>query len=126
MTNNATANVLDFTVRPEERKGTTRVGMTGRAEARLLALGILRDPVYLQRLYAAARARTLPPAIELALYHYAYGKPTEHMEVGRPGDFDDFSSMTETELAEKAKQLSAFLDAAIACAPTAPVEDDAE
>jgi len=118
------ADVLDFTVRPEERKGTTRVGMTGRAEARMFALMIVRDPDYQQKLLKAARTRTLPPAIETLLWHFAYGKPTEHVELGRPGDFDDFSGMTEEQLAAKAKELSAFLDAAIACAPTAPAEDE--
>lgn len=50
-------------------------------EARLAAAAIVDDPEYREKLLAAARARTLPPAVETMLWHYAKGKPKEELDV---------------------------------------------
>jgi hypothetical protein len=89
-------------VRPSEVLPFPRLTAVQRNEAKLFALQIVRDPLYRKNLLQAARERRLAPQVEVALLAYAYGKPTEHVEVGRPGDFGDFSRMSEDELAERA------------------------
>ena len=50
------------------------------AEAKAACAAIVDDPVYRQKLLAAARARKLPPGVETMLWHYAHGKPKEQLE----------------------------------------------
>lgn len=50
-------------------------------EAKAAATRIVDDPAYLHTLTRRALAGTLPPAIETMLWHYAKGKPVEHLEV---------------------------------------------
>lgn len=42
-----------------------------------LAQGILEDPAYQRKLKERALAGALPPALEVLLYHYLWGKPAE-------------------------------------------------
>ena len=49
-------------------------------EAKAACAAIVDDPVYRTKLMAAARARTVAPAVEVMLWHYAYGKPKERVE----------------------------------------------
>ncbi len=62
-------------------KGRPR-GVSNKAtvEAKAACAAIVDDPVYRTELMAAARARTLPPAVETMLWHYAKGKPKEQVE----------------------------------------------
>jgi hypothetical protein len=87
---------------------TTRVARARRGEARAFALRVIRDPLYQTNLLQAARNRTLAPAVEVALLHYAWGKPTERVEVGTPGSFD-YENLPSATLAERAKLLSRVL-----------------
>jgi len=80
-----------------------------RNEAQAFARSILRDPEYRQNLLEAARKRTLAPVVEAMLYAYAYGKPPHRVEIGHPGDFVDFESLSKEELADRAKLLVAVL-----------------
>jgi len=93
-------------VRPSEQAPETRLTHSQRNEARTFALSIVRDPEYRANLLKAARTRTLPPAVEVVLLAYAWGKPTERVELGRPGAFDDLSSLTTDELAQRARLLA--------------------
>ena len=80
-----------------------------RNEAQTFARSILRDPEYRKNLLDAARKRTLAPVVEAMLYAYAYGKPPHRVEIGHPGDFVDFESLSNEELADRAKLLVAVL-----------------
>ncbi len=59
------------------KKGTLNKATTAAREA---CAEIVDDPVYRKKLLAAARARTLPPAVETMLWHYAKGKPKEAVQ----------------------------------------------
>jgi hypothetical protein len=50
-------------------------------EARAFCAGIVDDPLYQARLRKRALSGQLAPALEAMLWHYAKGKPTEHVEV---------------------------------------------
>jgi hypothetical protein len=77
-----------------------------RNEARLFALQIVRDRAYREALLKAARARTLPAAVETTLLAYAYGRPTERVELGRPGSFSELEGMSNKDLVLRARALS--------------------
>jgi len=64
------------------------------AEARAVCAAILDDPTYRTNLTARARAGTLAPAVEAMLWHYAFGKPKESLEVtvGPAGDLSELST----------------------------------
>ena len=51
------------------------------AEVRLAARGLMEDPAYLARLRRRLRAGKCAPAVECMLWHYAYGKPKDQVEV---------------------------------------------
>ena len=64
------------------------------AEARAVCAAILDDPTYRTNLTARARAGTLAPAVEAMLWHYAFGRPRESLEVtvGPAGDLSELST----------------------------------
>ena len=51
------------------------------AEAKAVCAAILDDPTYRTNLTARARAGTLAPAVEAMLWHYAFGKPRDSLDV---------------------------------------------
>jgi hypothetical protein len=68
-----------------------RLSNAQRNEARLFALQIVRDPAVRTRLLEQARSGRLPPPIMLMLFHYAYGKPPDRLEIGRGPDLSELS-----------------------------------
>lgn len=97
------AEPLPFPARP----AGSPLGRAQRNEAKLFALQIVRDPEYRSGLLRAARARKLPPAIETMLWHYAYGKPVEKIDIGL--STDELEEMSDLELAKRAAMLAAVL-----------------
>ena len=63
------------------------------AEARAVCAAILDDPTYRTNLTARARAGALAPAVETMLWHYAFGKPKDSLNVtiGPAGDLSELS-----------------------------------
>jgi hypothetical protein len=55
------------------------------AEAKAAALKILADPLYWAKLLERAQEGKLHPGVEVMLWHYAHGKPTEHIEHDHQG-----------------------------------------
>lgn len=55
------------------------------AEVRALCEGLLKDPAYKAGLVKRLQTGEIAPHVEILLWHYAYGKPTEHIEVGGEG-----------------------------------------
>ena len=53
-------------------------------EARAVCAAILDDPTYRTNLTVRARAGTLAPAVEAMLWHYAFGKPRDSLDVTGP------------------------------------------
>ena len=64
------------------------------AEARAVCAAILDDPTYRTNLTRRARAGTLAPAVEAMLWHYAFGKPRNSLDVtvGPAGDLSELST----------------------------------
>lgn len=75
-------------------------------EARIFALRVVRDPAYREALLHHARARRLQPAVEIMLWHYAYGKPPDRIELGHPGEFGDLEGLSREELAARAAAIA--------------------
>lgn len=50
-------------------------------EARQFAHGLVSSRAYRDNLKSRLMAGTLPPALESMLFHYAYGKPPEKVEL---------------------------------------------
>jgi len=69
--------------------------------ARTLAREILTSQEYRQTLFDRLKLGILPPAIEVAIWHYAYGKPVEHVK------FEEVAPPLEAQTEE---QLQAKLD----------------
>ena len=71
-------------------------------EAQKACAAIVDDPVYRAKLLAAARARTLPPGVEVLLWHYAKGKPKDEVSVDMVStaviDLEQIDSLTTEEL----------------------------
>lgn len=50
-------------------------------QAQEFARGIVSSPAYRKRLLERVKGGTLPPAVESMLWHYAWGKPKETVEL---------------------------------------------
>jgi hypothetical protein len=105
---NEAARVLPF-----ERAEGRLLTRVQRNEGRAFALSILRDSEYRKNLLAAARARSLPPAVEVALMAHGWGRPVAQVEVGEPGAFSSLSELGPSALAERAEALAAVLRAQV-------------
>lgn len=71
---------------------------------REFAQGILESEEYQQSLKRRIENGTLSPLVEILLYHYAYGKPKETVEIRR-GPID-LSGLSTDELAQRAHSLA--------------------
>lgn len=70
---------------------------------RKIALEVVDDPAYKERLKVRAMAGTLPPAVESMLWHYAFGKPIDRLEV--TDKTHDLANLSDDQLAERAEQI---------------------
>ena len=78
---------------PNSLRNLKRGGSPGRpkgvpnkvtVEARDLAQKLLTEPTYCEKFKARLLAGELAPALEAMVWHYAYGKPIERIEVDAP------------------------------------------
>lgn len=74
--------------RPGRKKGTPKTGGRAKgtpnkvtAEARDICRAFLESAPYRVTLKDRIEAGRLPPAVETMLWHYAYGKPKEEIEL---------------------------------------------
>ena len=117
--------ILNGGLRPigeAERISGGRAAAAQRNEARIFALQVVRDPVYRKNLLLAAQQRTLAPAVETTLLAYAYGRPTERVELGRPGAFDELTDLSTSDLAARARLI---VSAAAALSESETLEGEA-
>jgi hypothetical protein len=78
-----------------------------RVTAKSFALEILTSQEYRQSIHNRIILGDLPPQLECLLYHYAYGKPVERVEVTDvPFDHDD---LTIEQLEERALRTLEFV-----------------
>jgi hypothetical protein len=85
------------------------------AQAREFAQNILTSPEYRASLVRRIQQDDLPPVVETLLYHYAYGKPKERIEVSEaPPQLDELTmeqlQVRAAMVFEKARQ-TALLEA---------------
>jgi hypothetical protein len=85
-----------------------RVTAAGRAEAKSFALELLRTPEYKLSVERRMRAGTLPPAVELRLMDYAWGRPVEHVEISTPATAE-LAELDDSGLAERAEVIATVL-----------------
>lgn len=78
------------------------------AEAREFARELLNSQVYRENLKLRLMAGDLPANLEAMLFHYAYGKPVETLEVVKANDFE---RMSDEELLAAEKTLRELLPA---------------
>ncbi len=64
-------------------------------EAKAFARQLVCDPTYLQNLQAALGNRNVEASLEAMLWHYAYGKPKEQLELNW-----HLEKLTDQELAQ--------------------------
>lgn len=81
--------------------GTPGVTQFSLQELRSRCRKLLTSDTYLKKLEEALNNRTCPPAIEAMLYHYAYGKPAETLNVNASSQ-EDLTKLSTDELAERA------------------------
>jgi len=87
-------------------KGTQNV-LTN--QAREAAARILDSAEYLLSLKTRANAGTLPPPVEILLWHYRYGKPKDQIVISQE---ENLTELTTEELALRAKAIAEDLDQA--------------
>lgn len=92
---------------PTQRGEVVPATATVVSDAKSLAVMVVTDPIYQNNLLNAARARMLPPAIEVALMYYAWGKPLDRLEVRPVGSLENLST---EELAARAREISSRLE----------------
>jgi len=79
-----------------------------RGEAKTFCQEVLRSEEYRNSVKTRARSGTLPPQVEVLLWHYAYGKPVEHVALTTAAN-TDLSELTTEQLAERANFIASVL-----------------
>lgn len=82
-------------------------------EAQAFSRQLLGSAVYRADLEKRLLAGELPPAIEVMLWHYAYGKPVENIAL-TVNDEQDFSEMSSQDLLAASEKLNAQLQEVLA------------
>lgn len=83
-----------------------------RHEAQRFARQLLESAEYRRNLEKRVTDGTAPPAIEAMLWHYAYGKPIEQVEIQVSQAHDDLSKLSVEELQQRARDLARQLEEA--------------
>lgn len=106
-----------------------------KAKVKDLCLGIVESPAYLEKVQQRAESGSLPPAVETMLWHYAFGKPAETVELKvQAPTTAELQDLSDEALAERSRRLAEQLskvgfvytppraDPAQLCLPPAPEE----
>lgn len=80
-------------------------GVSAKEFARL----VLGSAEYRVSLMQRLKLGALPPAVEALLYHYAFGKPVERVEVKDKSKRPAFDEMTEQQIQERMRFLQGAL-----------------
>lgn len=93
-----------------------------RGEAQKFARSIIESKDYRDDLAARAKSGKLAPAIESMLWHYAYGKPIEQVQVQVMQGVQDFGSMSVEELQQALSDMRTQLEEAQALEDALPAQ----
>lgn len=83
-----------------------------RAQAQTFARRLIESKDYRDWLEERIQKHTLSTPIEQMLWHYAYGKPSEHVNVTVAPGQEDFSLLGLDELLKRAQELQLALEEA--------------
>lgn len=92
-----------------------------KSEAQRFARQMLQSQTYRDDLERRLLSGTLAPAIETMLWHYAYGKPIEQINLN-VSQQEDLSQLSVQELFDRAKKLSDALEEAQQLEAALPTE----
>ena len=92
-----------------------------RGEAQKFARSILNSQTYRDWLEERVKNKTLHQSTEQMLWHYGYGKPTEHIDLNLSAE-EDLSSMSVIELLQRAEDLRKMLEEARALEEAIPAQ----
>lgn len=92
-----------------------------RYQAQSFARGLLTSESYRLTLEDRILNKTLPPAIEQMLWHYAFGKPIEEVRV-QVSQVEDLSTLSLDELYARAGKLRETIDEAKALENAIPAQ----
>ena len=103
-------NLIDGSHPDHPRKGRPKGARNKyKTEASELARNIIQSPEYMKKLIIRAEAGILPPAVEIMLWYYSYGKPLDRTELTLKDEAPDYSNYSAAQLAERATQLGEML-----------------
>lgn len=93
-------------------------------EARGFARSIIDHPEYRANLLARATRGVLPPGVETMLWHYAFGKPPDKVDVSvSDTTISQLREMSEEELAARANSIATEIMAAKVAAARVEAEN---
>lgn len=93
-----------------------------RHEAQRFARQLVESQDYKDSIDRRIRSDSLPPAVECMLWHYAFGKPIEQVNVTvQPGQ-EDLSTLSVDELLRRAQELAKKLEEAQALQDALPAQ----
>lgn len=101
--------------------GGTATNFT-RNEAQRWARQILTSVTYRTKLESELLNRTIDPATERMLWHYAFGKPVENIALTVAPGVEDLSQLSIEELQSRAQALNEQLAEAIAVSEAIDIE----
>ena len=93
---------------PVRQQGYKATRLT--AEARAMAADILDTPEYKESVMERIRLHTLPPAVEVLLLHYRFGRPSMKVEHAAADIHDEMAEATEEQLAAFAREAATELE----------------
>lgn len=95
--------------RPKGSRNKKKFGgkMAGewKTEASRFAREIITSSEYMKNLIIRAEAGILPPAVEIMLWNYSFGKPLDRTELTVKDETPDYSNYSPAQLAQEAVQL---------------------
>lgn len=93
-----------------------------KSEAQVFARRLLNSQAYRESLERRIKRDDLPAAVEVMLWHYAYGKPVESLQVQVVPGYEDLSALPIDELYKRAADLTRQLEEAVALAEAIPAD----
>jgi hypothetical protein len=104
------------------QQGRTGATAFTRSEAQRFARQVVESESYRETVKTRAKNGTLAPAVEQMLWYYAYGKPSEHINMTVTPGTEDLAGMSIEQLQERAQELNNQLEEAKALADAIPVD----
>jgi uncharacterized small protein (DUF1192 family) len=97
-----------------------------RSTAARFARELVESDVYRQSLRDRIAEKTLPPAIEVLLWSYAFGRPLDRIQLTIAEGQEDLTTLSIDELQRRAAALNAQLEEAAGLQDAIPAEFAAE